>query len=350
MPLSLQKLQELLVSKYYIPNSYYIMDDLLFYIEIFSIATSELFLLYIPSKYEFHMKDTDPDTYNLKYINLGISDNVADEYAGLPEQKIEDGIQLNPDKEGIEKYLESNYKHAIALKDIPEHELEELKSLFRQLRRLKYSVQNIKYKLAISYKNYLCAIRRDDSMNCFIINKYPKTHLKKLLVTTDLEVFYENSEKMIDDISRVKTSVERIFDRNRIVNSSIGTKITEKTLKQIPSNIQKKKIEYDVIILKLRKMLNGITQAEQNSLTELKNLEQQTGNSFQTDANRLHRKSLINIELENIALKKADIISTLLTVIEKRENAVLTVDKLMFDNNVMYDAIVKNYTKLKEFA
>lgn len=349
MPLSLSKLQELLISKQFIPNAYYIMDGLLFYIEIFSVKTSELFLLYIPSKYEFPMKDTDPDTYVLKYLNLGIAENVTDEYAGLPEHKLEDGIQLNPDKEGIEGYLENNYKHAIALKDIPEDELEQLKSVFRQLRRLKFSVQNIKYKLAISYKNYLCAIRRDDSMNCFTINKYPKTHLKKLLVATDLEVFYENSDKMNEDISRVKTSIERIFDRNRVVNSSIGSKISEKTLKQIPANIVKKKIEYDLLVTKLQKMLAGVSLAEDKKLAKRSLLETQSG-TVQNDADRLHRKGFIEVELENIALKKADIVSTLLSTIEKRENAILTVDKLMFDNNVMYDAIVKNYAKLKEFA
>jgi len=50
---SILKLEKLLVNKGFIPNKYFIIDGTISYIEIISLNSADVFLLYIPSKYEF---------------------------------------------------------------------------------------------------------------------------------------------------------------------------------------------------------------------------------------------------------------------------------------------------------
>ena len=61
MPLSLSKLEDFLSKQGFIPNKFFIMDNTCFYIELFAVKTSDIFLLYIPSKYSFR-KDPDNNT------------------------------------------------------------------------------------------------------------------------------------------------------------------------------------------------------------------------------------------------------------------------------------------------
>jgi len=351
MPLSLPKLHDLLLSRGLIPNSYFVMEGTVFYIELFSLKSPDIFYMYIPSNYEFPAPKpgSGTDTFELETINIPYSDDITNDY-GQPENRIEDGIQIGNGNEPIEQYLENNYKQDINLKDLTPDELQQMKSIYRQLKRLKYSVQNIKYKLAITYKNYICGIRRDDSINFFAIKKYPRNSGKKLVVVSDLEVFYENPEKMVEDVRRVKSSVEKIFDKNRVINSDIGQRITEKTMKEIPLKIQKKKLDYDKLIQSLEKILSETSSTEERKLKELKEVEDSIPANLNADVSKITQRSRLEQELEKIAELKGEIIQNLILTIEKRDNAILSVDKLMFDNNVMYDAIVKNFSKLKEFC
>jgi hypothetical protein len=47
---------------------------------------------------------------------------------------------------------------------------------------------------------------------------------------------------------------------------------------------------------------------------------------------------------------KADITKNILILREKKENTVLSIDKIMFDNTVMLDSIFKNFSKLKDYS
>jgi len=324
------------------------MDGLVFYIEIFSLKNPDLFFMYIPSKYEIPATEKDVDTYVLEYLELNVGDNLTEEYAGVPKQTT-GGVHLKDSGEGVEKYLESNYKDSISLKDVPEEDLLELKSIYRQLRRLRYSVKDIKYKIVISFKNYLCAIRRDDSISCFTVKKSSRDQGKKLLVCTDLEILYENPEKMNEDILTVKRGIERLLEKNCTINSVTLQRMSEKTVLTIPGKISLKKTEYDSLLIKLNIMLKNISEQEEKKVEELKGLET-SGGRMQDDIERVHNRSRLEGELEKIAETKSEIIKNIMKIKEKRETALLTVDKLMFDNNVMYDAIVNNYSKLRAFC
>lgn len=357
MPLSIAKLQDFLSSKGFVANKYFTMDGSCFFVELFCLKTADIFLLYIPSKYHIQLQSGE-NAYKIKYIDMTSSDNLADEYAGQPNNlDIENAygntqVHLSPGKDHIEEHLENNYRHAISLVDISKDDTIDLKAVYRQLKRLKYCVQNLKYKLGIIYKNYICAIRRDDSIDCFAVKNYTRDDLKQLVVIIDLEAFYEKNEKLSDDIRIVRESIYRVLERNQSTHGRVIEKIIEnkKDIYAIPQLVESKKAKYDVMITQLEEMLAIMSEAEKKIMGELYELNSNGDQGLQNDINRVHHKTRLEKEIDKINGIRGSISKNMFILREKRDNAILSIDKIMFDNTVMFDCMVKNFAKLKDFC
>ena len=355
MPLSLSKLENLLTLKGFVPIKFFELDGSCFYIEVFSISTADVFLLYIPSKYTIECKE-EPNVYKIKYLEMDSNDNVADEYAVKQDDfDIENiygntNIELGNDKGDMEEHLENNYKKSITLKDISNSDTVVIKAIYRQIRRFKYCVQNLKYKLAIIYKNYICAIRRDDSIDCFSIKNYPREDGKRLMVIVDLETFYEKNDKLLEDIQIVRESIYTLLEKNQGTHSRIITKILEnkKDIIIIPQELEKKKILYNKMTADLFNLLTTMNEAESKITQELEGLNEIVhGNDIQNDINKSHQKVRLEKEIDKINRIKSEIGKNIVLIRDKRENKLLGVDKISFDNAVMLDVILKNFSKLK---
>ena len=57
MPLSIEKLKKLFKYNDLIPVKYYTMHNICIMIEVINIRNGENYIIYIPSKYEFYIKD-----------------------------------------------------------------------------------------------------------------------------------------------------------------------------------------------------------------------------------------------------------------------------------------------------
>lgn len=354
MPLSISKLQELLLSKGFVPNKYFIMDGLCFFIEIFCLKTADLFLMYIPSKYNFVIHSGD-NVFKIRYIAMNVADNKTDEYGqdiNLQDAYGDVNIELSPDKEKIEDDLEDNYKRPISLDEISTEDTDVLKSIYRQMRRLRYCVQNIKYKLAVVYKNYICAIRRDESIDCFSIKHYSRQECKKLYIVIDLETFYDKSEKLLEDLHTVREGVYRVLEKNQGMHSRVINKMIEnrKDIAIIPQQAEMKKERYDTALFKLQKMMAIMITADQRIHEQLARINRDANGGLQNDITQVHQRSKLQKELDQINFIKSDIAKQLLLVREKRENSILSIDKIMFDNTVMFNTMLNNFGKLKEFC
>lgn len=357
MPLSISKLQNFLARKGFIANKYFVMNGSCFFIELFCLKTADISLLYIPSKYYIQVNFKE-NVYKIKYIDMESSDNLPDEYAGQPNNfDIENTygnmqVLLSPDKDRLEEHLENNYRHAISLKDISKDDTIDLKALYRQLKRLKYCVQNLSYKLGIIYKNYICAIRRDDTIDCFAIKNYTRGHCKQLMVIIDLETFYEKNEKVIDDIHIVRESIYRVLERNQNNHGHIIEKIIEnkKDISVIPQLAEIKKARYSTMITQLEEMLAIMSDAEQKVLGQLQEINSDNTTGLQKDITRVHHKAQLEKELDKINNIRGAISKNMFILREKSDDAVLSIDKIVFDNTVMFDCMVRNFAKLKDFC
>jgi len=363
MTLSLNKLDRLLSSADLIIKKYFVIDNYCVYIELLSNNNAESCLLYIPSKYEIKVSPGE-HVYKLDYLDITEDGNIVDNYAGKPdnfelEKKYNDiEIDLNPDltgKQDMEEKLEESYNHPVSLKDVSKPDKKVINEIFRQLRRLKLCVQNIKYKLCIMYKNYLCCIRRDDTFECFIIKHRFTDKERKLIITLDLETFYTKIASITVDIKTVREGIYRVLDKNQSKHVYNLQKILEykKILTESSAKILQRKENYISYIEQLEKMLEDLTEAEKKLHTKLLEINEEYGRDtsvkgLHRDIEKSHLLTKYQHELTDLYNVKLEINNNILKIKAKYETLALKIDKICFDNIIMLDAIYKNFELLAE--
>ena len=360
MPLSTNKLEKMLALKGFIPTRYYVMHSLIVYIEIVSITEADTFLLYIPSKYKFAAQKGN-NVFKVKYVDIDESDdNTADDYAGEPDEHAventyrEIDVNMSPTAKGhnIAPQLEENYKRSITLKDISTEDSKELKDIFRQLKRLRFCVQNVKYKIAIIYKNFLCAIKRDDSIECFTIKKFHGKNCKKLFVTADLELLYEKMDSLMLNMGTIRKGLYHIMDKNHFTHGRTLQRLLDEkaTIIEFSDNAYAKKVGYEKYLKESNDMLAAINKSEKHVVEQIYELNEKYNNpglkGIHNDIERSHHLSTLNQKLTEIHNIKEDIVKTIFDLKTKREDTMLTVDKIMFDNNVMVECVLRNFKDL----
>lgn len=366
MPLSLSKLEQLLSVKGLIVTQIFTIDKICVYLETLSVSNADTFLLYIPSKYKIKIEnDKRSNVYKLDYLefeDIDKIDNIADNYAGeqdndtLENTYKEIDLQLSPGG-NMSKHLEDNYKREIILKEITTNDSKEIKDIIRQLKRFKFCIQNVKYKIAILYKSYLCTIRRDDSIECYTIKRFNSKSLKKLYITVDLETFYEKMENLMFNIETVKKGLYNILDKNHFRNIDIFQKlVNEKNhLIELSDTIYNKKLEYEKYMEEATQMLEKINISEKAVLENIfqtnekyKGLDVYKG--IHNDIEKSQLLSKYNKDLTEIQNTKEDIVKTIFKLKLKKEDIILNVDKIMFDNNVMTECVLRNFEELKKIC
>ena len=359
MTLSLNKLTTLLEAKNIVIQKVYTIKDMCVYIQCMCLG-SDSFMLYIPSKYDISCDNGD---YKLDYLDIPIGGTVSDDYADEPDiEKSYDEIEteLDPESGNMEKHLEENYNRPVSLKDLSKNDMTELKEIFRQLKRLRYCIQNLKYKLCIQYDKYLCCIRRDDTFECFIISTNRSGHMitnnnRSLFVSIDLETLYGKLENIHVDVKTIKEGIYTILDKNQTKNVKNLHRMLEHkiTFTQQSSSITARKNECDNYISQLEKMLQDLLAAEKNEVLAMQevndNYSQDGGiKGLHSDIERTHIISKHQTEIGRINGLKEEIMKNIIKIRAKRENLSLRVDSICFDNTIMLDSILKNFISFSE--
>jgi hypothetical protein len=362
MPLSLSKLEKLLALKGFAPSKFFIIHNICVYIEVLSLTNAEIFLMYIPSKYKFVVsRDIGKSIpiYKLKYLDLDETNNTADDYAGEPEENVVENIyqeidvNMSPTKgHDIGSNLEENYKRHIILKDIVTEDFKEIRDITRQLKRLRFCVQNVKYKIAILYKNYLCTIKRDDSIECYAIRKYNSKNSKKLFITVDIELFYEKMDSLILNMSTIRKGLYHILDKNHFRHTRTLQKLLEEKgdIMIFSDAVYTKKVEYEKYLKEAYEMLESINLSEKSISENIYQINEQYNNpnlkGLHNDIEKSHQLTKHNKDLSEIQRIKEDVVKTIFELKTKREDTMLNVDKIMFDNNVMVECVLRNFLEL----
>jgi hypothetical protein len=340
------------------------MHGFIVYIQVLSIEIADSFMLYIPSKYEIAIGLGD-DVFKVKYIDVTEDGHIPGDYAGEPDnfdldKEYEcDDIDLSPglrSKGNLADHLEEKYNHPVSLKDNNKSDdIKQLREVFRQLRRLKFCTQSLKYKIAITFNNYLCCIRRDDTYECFFIHSFGGSSDKKLMVTIDLETLYEKIDSVSIDIKTIREGIYRVLDKNQGKHiQNIHKLLEQKTVLTKFSNIVlRKKEQYSTYLKSLEQLLIDLTRAEKKIIDKLLEIEdkysgQASLKGLHSDIEKTHQIDKYETELSRINSIKQELICNILIVKSKHENLSLRVDNIVFDNIIMIDAILKNFVKLSE--
>lgn len=360
MPLSLHKLEKLLGQKNLIPKKFFVIHDLCVYIEVISLTSSENFMLYIPSKYDIVVKNTD-GVYNIKSIEITEEGNISTDYAGDPDNFDLD-TQYNTDinisdelnnGEHMETHMYEKYNHQVSLKDTSKKDTSEVREIFRQLRRLKFCVQNLKYKICISYKNYLCCIRRDNTFDCYKIQKFTGSLERKLTITLDLESLYEKIDSIVTDVKIIKDCLYTILDKNQINHVKNLQKILDlkNNIHTFSDNVLAKKNKYSSYLNHLESLLKNLCITETNIINKISSIHEkyESNTTLHSDIEKSHQLGKYEVDLKNIAVTKQEIMSSIAILKSKYENLSLAIDIICFDNIIMIDAILKNFILLAEY-
>jgi hypothetical protein len=359
--LSLNKLEILLSSKSIIINKVFIIDNMCVYIEVICTTNGNMFLLYIPSKYEMKPDNRD-DVYKISFIDEENNEkgDIIKEYGEEPDNleleksynEVDIDIKIE-NKDTIVGVLEDNYKRPIKLQDM-KHDKRDLQNINRQLNRLKFCTQNIKYKVGIKYKNYLSCIRKDDSISCFVIKNHTGKNNYKMMIIVDLETFYTNIESINLDVSTIQEGIYKILDKNHTSHTKCFSKLLqeEKDVVNVMESIFNKKKEYNNHIAKLEKMLENINKSEKSIFQQLSDTEEKYSKKegLNNDIEKSHLITKYNTDLDKVITIKQEIIKTIIEIKLKKEDLFLYTDKFLFDQNVLIDTLFKNIGKITEYV
>ncbi len=376
MPLSIQKLDDLFLTKGFIPKRYFKLHNLCVFIEVISSKSADTFMISLPSKYKFDLSGnvdlrSDADIFRLKAVSTEERDDITDEYAGSPDNidlekkyaEVEMDTTLPFKNRGLKQVsmaerLIETYKRPISLKDLEKQDTLDVKDIFRQLKRLKYCVQSIRYKLIIIFKSYLCVLNLNDSIECFYIRNFSQSqNNRNLLITCDLELMYEKINSIEDDIRHVMNGIYKVLDKNQLAHSKNLQLLLEKRSDAAVSSefIYRKKEKMKIYMTSFEDLLSSTVESEKKVLEKLAQLrerrEQEASvKGLYSDIEYSHEKKRIEDELAQIRRVKGEIMENIIRVKERLENMCLTVDKILFDNIVMLDTIFENFDQLGELA
>lgn len=364
MPLSLKKIEDLLASKGFICKSYFKLDDLCIYIEVFSVQDATSFMLYVSSRYELKAENRD-NIYELKYMEMVKEEDITASYAAEPDdvdiEEFYNNIDINlhnysQQNSNLEKMLLEDYNKQLTIKDVNKEDKQNLKDLFRQMNRFMHCVQNIKYKLSIFYRNFLCSITKDDELDCFLILNYPRNDNRKLYIYIDLKTLYIKMDTFSVDIKTVKDGIYRLLNQNQIKHTKVLNDMLEQkiTILQYSEIVQQKKDSIQTYITQFETLLINLNLNEKTVLEKLEKVRSQFSDygikGLHDDIEKSHLTAHYESELEKINTVKQDIIKNILDLKTKQENITLKMDKILFDTSIMINEISKNFLKLNELV
>jgi hypothetical protein len=362
--LSINKLEQLLGIRGFVPKRYFVIHNVCAFVEVVDMKNASTFILSIPSKYKFKLKDAN-GIYSIKYIDIESDSCIAEDYGGeLGQSELEDKyleIELtnkllrkrDEKNENITSALEDGYKRPISLKDLSREDKNDIKDIVRQLRRLKFCVQNISYKVGICYLNYLCVIDKDQKIECFHIKHFPRLLMRRLFISVDLRLFYENMDiRLTQDITDIQNGISKVFDKNQESHEKTLFRILEeqKKIEGYSQNIFNKKREYAQYINEFVNLLNHLNLSEKALIEKIKSLDKNTNGRVETNVNILYQKNKLQNELTNLNNTRKNVTKNITELRAKHEDVLLKVDKVMFDNLVMLNAIIKSLELLKVYS
>ena len=99
-------------------------------------------------------------------------------------------------------------------------------------------------------------------------------------------------------------------------------------------------------------MLEKINTSEKKVLENIFQTNEKYNNEhikgIHNDIEKSHILTKHNKDLKEIQKTKEDIVKTIFKLKTKREDIMLNVDKIMFDNNVMTECVLRNFNDLKK--
>lgn len=358
MSLSLDKLKEFLKQNGYFINRYFIKNNFCSFIEIITEKSAHSILLNIPSKYNFQYMNEKEFVFNLKKIKSKDRNDIED-YAFISETKIQETYNdvniphtFLPDDHTVpmSDHLNNTYKHHVILDELESKNYVQVKNIFRQLKRLRYSVHGISHKVAIFHSMFLGYLDQNDAIHIYEIENTTRTSKRKISIVVDFDIFYDKITILEEEINTIVKSIYSILNKNqkthtRNIHFIMNNK--EEIVKQ-SEDIMKRKDEYLALIDKYKKLLDELQVHEKTKMFELGQLEYNVSESFHSDMKRNYKKKMIETEIQKMQQTKSKLFNSIRELRELNEHITLSIDTILFDNIIMLDQIFNNFKLIEK--
>lgn len=350
MTLSIKKLQRKLTENGFFPDRYYQRNGVCVFIDCVVTENGQRFILVIPKEYKIYI-EPDEDTFNIDIYDLPeISKDIKKEYENEVEpldiaEQYESDIPTHVDEEDMTSVLEKEYKYEISIEDKNPENIRVLKDVYRQLSRLKYSVVNSKYSLGIMFKNYMFLDIKDDIVPFVIKNsqgsQFKSTNTRQLLITMNIEDFFISLETIKESMTRIRDGVEKILNRNYRKQITLLENMTNKCISSIKTfhSINNKKMKMIDVSNELKQHYDKCLLNEGSAINKMRRMIDETPDE-EEDIRKIQR------DLKTMENTKADILNHMMDTNERINTISLGIDKIMFDNLVLFNSIVYNFETL----
>lgn len=318
MSISIQKLLILLEKCDMYASKYYSKNGICNFINVISKTDGNEYMLYTSSKYNISLRDVKNNVFEIKGFDMNKSKDVLSDY-GNHKQDVASEMGTNII---TENNLLNNYKNTKINTN------EDVKCIYRHLQRICYITKATDYKAVIEHNNVLGVINKDNDTIFYQIKNKNTCNSDKLLVCFDLELLYKNIKKIQIDLLNVKTSINKILDKNYnkninyihnlLSNVNLGADV-------LNNHIMSKKTEYHNKIVQLEELLNTTNIKEKEYKIHLEN-----GNNTVID------------NLRELLKTKSNILLEIINTINKKDHLTIMCDKLLFDNIILVNQLKKN--------
>lgn len=347
-----KKLKNLLEKYNLMVRKSFSQDGYCMFVQCYDYINQNDIYIYIPSKYNFKVDSNDILNFELSYIDIDdsgkyLSSEIDKEY----EKNIND-VNNTESVEEIKNQINSNYKKDIDFEKVSINDKNDIQIIYKQLKRLKYSVRNLKFKIIIIQGRFFCYITRNNDLECMIIKKYMiSNNNKKFYLFIDLENLYKYGVDIFKQQIKIFNSIYNILNDTYKINlknindllSISGninhfSNIITNTLYNINNNIDK-----------LNQYLIYINKAEEDINKKILNSKSSLGKSYNIN-NDIHiQNKIISFTNEKNSIKKnkTDIIKTLFNFNKQKMNIILEVDCIYYENQLYLLELSKNFKKLQ---
>lgn len=316
MSISIVKLEAVLKRHDIIIESYYTLNDMCVFIQC--TQQCQPFIIKLSNEWSTPMKSdltVTPKRIAIKKIqteSTSLKDHLKNpnDLDIIKSYKTDSSFDYNTyNNDDISSQLKGQYHYNIKLNKLLDSDIRELTDISRQLERLTLCVKQSKYSLCILYDKYICTMDTIGSPSMYKCNvKISST--RQFKVICDLEELFANIDQAWDDVNQIINGVDSILNIN--MNKNIDTirgmiKLHDKIIKPILNT-------------------SKIKQALNKKHDELSHLVNNTNMGPE-------RK-----KIEKECMETGDTLN----------NLVLATDKILFDNIVMYNTVIKNYEILQD--
>ncbi len=348
MSLSVDKFQKLLTSYSMIPLRYYTKDDCMKLVEVMCLENGELFMVYIPSDYDFKMSPGE-EAYSLKQIEFDSDGKLPSKYAAklndMEMSEMYDKVDLLTESKmmdksiDVEKQLIDQYRQKFVVPSSEEAASEKVRDLLNQLERLSKCVESNSYSLSV-ITNSLAVV---DADHMYMIRGKEFREDRAYIVTIDLELLFQNIGYVCNDVTEINKAIQRILTKNHASHMTrIDTCIDGMARSRDVMNETIDKVErYNSYLERFKIFLKKMKERDSEIRSNLKDLSSRSG-GISGELGVLKEREKLEKELEWLGNTRTKIYEKIVQLQKKSRNLSLTLDKMLFENLLLMVTIQRN--------